>query len=720
MGRAVIRRSVVAFAALALIAAGLVPLMLPALPAQAQEAAPSRLSGADRYETAAAVARATFPNGVSTVVLGSGVTFADSLAGAYYAGIDNASCVSRTGMLLTAPSSLSPAARQAIRDLRVAQVVILGGPQAVTESVASELRSITSTSTNGGPLTVLRVSGTNRWDTMYRLNIACGLDAVGSVGGKRTALVASGLNFPDALAAAGAAYGRQLPLVLTPPDQLGAEARRVLSELQIEQVLIMGGAGAVGPAVNSAITQMGITIAAQFGGANRQDTAAQFAAYATANLGFSDSVVALARGTDFADALTGAQYTAPTTAAATSTSARSSYQAAGSGAPLLLTQDPTHLGADTSAYLARQADFVDGILALGGTGSVSEGTRQNATAVADKLRVDSITPTEVTNNGEPVQLTFTGTFPTKFHGSLYLGFGSPDACGTPLRPASADETTLRVTFTLPETCQMTDWVVGAAFSTDGVDATINSLWKAVDVIATLQSVSPGAIPDDGQPHTFTATGRGLPDDLGDEEVGAYAAPAAANSSSPTGPCGDGSGRVFVAQPTATRTELTGVLTFPEGCQSGLWDLKLYRYDRLVICASCITVGDAEPPAETPRITISPTSPVFGETITVTYSGGASGSGDWIGVFSEGSATCVAHCPPTDSSGRFMSNSPGASGSFSFSISQEQSASFFTVFWDMSATFTGSTPGCDSHRSSASATTGEGTLCRANFEVFLPS
>jgi len=41
----------------------------------------SRLQGADRFETAANIAAAKFPAGVATVVLSSGLTYADALAG---------------------------------------------------------------------------------------------------------------------------------------------------------------------------------------------------------------------------------------------------------------------------------------------------------------------------------------------------------------------------------------------------------------------------------------------------------------------------------------------------------------------------------------------------------------------------------------------------------------------------------------------------------------
>jgi len=81
-----IRRWGVAALAAATATAGLLPLVA-ATPASAAPTT-STLAGATRYETSAAVAKAKFPNGVSSgnVVLATGENFPDALAGNYLAG----------------------------------------------------------------------------------------------------------------------------------------------------------------------------------------------------------------------------------------------------------------------------------------------------------------------------------------------------------------------------------------------------------------------------------------------------------------------------------------------------------------------------------------------------------------------------------------------------------------------------------------------------------
>src|SRR5581483_10908189 len=130
-----------------------------------------------------------------------------------------------------------------------------------------------------------------------------------------------------------------------------------------------------------AIQQMGITVANRFAGANRLDTAAQFATYAVGSLGFSNSTVMLARGTDFADALAGAQYT-------------------GDPKPTLLTQDPTHVGKETGQYLDEFGTSITNLVAAGGPSSVSDATTQIARVIADRLRLTSLTPEIVSNDGQ--------------------------------------------------------------------------------------------------------------------------------------------------------------------------------------------------------------------------------------------------------------------------------------------------------------------------------
>lgn len=98
---------------------------------QIREAVPtasvSRSAGADRYATAAAVSRATFPS-ATTVYLAAGSSFPDALAGAPAAGSVGAP------LLLTAKSCAPAATRAEVTRLGATRIVALGGTGVVSDA----------------------------------------------------------------------------------------------------------------------------------------------------------------------------------------------------------------------------------------------------------------------------------------------------------------------------------------------------------------------------------------------------------------------------------------------------------------------------------------------------------------------------------------------------------------------------------------------------------
>ncbi|HEX7107164.1 MAG TPA: cell wall-binding repeat-containing protein [Acidothermaceae bacterium] len=90
----------------------------------------TRVSGADRYGTAASVATAEFPSATS-VFLASGVTFADALTGGPVAGAHGAP------LMLSAPTCLPSPTAARISSSQPANVTLLGGLAALSQGVAS-------------------------------------------------------------------------------------------------------------------------------------------------------------------------------------------------------------------------------------------------------------------------------------------------------------------------------------------------------------------------------------------------------------------------------------------------------------------------------------------------------------------------------------------------------------------------------------------------------
>ena len=93
-----------------------------------------RLSGSDRYGTAAAISAATFPTpGVPVAYVATGANFPDALAGSVAA-------ARAGGPLLLVSSTTVPAATAAeLRRLAPGRIVVLGGPSVVSFSVSAAL-----------------------------------------------------------------------------------------------------------------------------------------------------------------------------------------------------------------------------------------------------------------------------------------------------------------------------------------------------------------------------------------------------------------------------------------------------------------------------------------------------------------------------------------------------------------------------------------------------
>lgn len=311
----------------------------------------TRLAGTDRYRTSEAIAGSTFEGqNVTVAVVASGESYPDALAASYLAGTLGGPVV------LTAKDSLSQAASDTLADLDVSGVIVVGGTAAVSETVVEQMA-------NTG-IEVDRVAGTDRYATARAIADAVPEDQIGSLDGDigRTALLASGQGFADALSGGPLAYASAFPMLLTPRDTLSPQVTASINELGIEQVVILGGTSAVSPAVQAQLVTLGVDVR-RIAGGDRTATAVAIADTAVEELNFSTTHANLARGDDFADALSG------------------SADAGQELAPILLTQTPNQLGTATGNYLADKADTLSTIHVYGGTSAVTDAT-VNAAEVA--------------------------------------------------------------------------------------------------------------------------------------------------------------------------------------------------------------------------------------------------------------------------------------------------------------------------------------------------
>ncbi len=185
-----------------------------------------RVSGPDRYATAAALASYYPVGGVAYVA--SGENFPDSLAGAALAGRD------RAPLLLTTATALPQSTADALARLAPSRIVVLGGTGVVSAGVAQSLGSYATTGV------VQRLAGADRYATAAAV--------AEQFPSASTAYLASGENFPDGLAGAARAGRDGVPLLLTPPGWLADATRIELTRLHPATLWVLGGSGAVSDA----------------------------------------------------------------------------------------------------------------------------------------------------------------------------------------------------------------------------------------------------------------------------------------------------------------------------------------------------------------------------------------------------------------------------------------------------------------------------------------
>jgi putative cell wall-binding protein len=94
----------------------------------------SRIAGADRFAVSAAIATDAFPTGTRTVFVASGAVFPDALSGA-------AAAIANFGPILLVNSNSIPQEIGIELDrLNPFRIVVLGGPNSVSETVETDLR----------------------------------------------------------------------------------------------------------------------------------------------------------------------------------------------------------------------------------------------------------------------------------------------------------------------------------------------------------------------------------------------------------------------------------------------------------------------------------------------------------------------------------------------------------------------------------------------------
>ncbi len=284
----------------------------------------TRIEGHNRYATAAELAVSRFEPGVQTVFLANGLDFPDAVAG-------GALAVAEEGpVLLTRADELPGSTAMALQDLAPERIVVLGGDGVVSDDVMDELEDYADD--------VERVAGLDRYRTAASISQQWESSDI--------VLLASGMDYPDALSAAAAAGVEGAPVLLTRQHGLPGATMNELERLDPSTIFVIGGDAAVSDDAADEASAYADDVV-RLGGKDRYVTAST-----VAQEFFSGPVAEafLATGRDFPDALAAAP------------------AAAMNGGPVLLTRPDSVPAATMTALNEVRAQAVT---LVGGFGAIS-------------------------------------------------------------------------------------------------------------------------------------------------------------------------------------------------------------------------------------------------------------------------------------------------------------------------------------------------------------
>lgn len=235
-----------------------------------------RIYGDDRIKTALKVSSENFTSAKSAVIARSD-DYPDSLS---------ASVLAKQlegPILLTRPGALAEQIEKELTRLGVKKIVIVGGESAVSEKVEKEL--------NKKGRTVERIYGDNRYETSAKI----AEEVIDLAGEKNRAVIASGEEYADALAISPYAAAKGYPILLVRSNSIHPDMEDLIEDKNIERVEIVGGTKRITKALEKELPK----VIERYEGENRYATAVKIAE----ELFPGASAVYLARGNDFADAL---------------------------------------------------------------------------------------------------------------------------------------------------------------------------------------------------------------------------------------------------------------------------------------------------------------------------------------------------------------------------------------------------------------------------------
>lgn len=238
---------------------------------------------------------------------------------------------------------------------------------------------------------VKRIYGADRYKT--NMNIVSNGWALAD-----NVVIASGLDYPDALCAAPLAKVKSAPIILTDKNALSSSQLDQLTKLKVKNAFIIGGTGVITSNVEMQLKALGINCT-RFAGSDRYETSAKIAEQLT-----TDKGVMVASGKNFPDALSVAAI------------------AAAKGMPILLSSNDK-LPDSIKAYLTNKEIPISYI--IGGTGALGNNVETSLVnpkrlygADRYKTNINVIKEFENSLNLDNIYIASGNNFPDALSGSV--------------------------------------------------------------------------------------------------------------------------------------------------------------------------------------------------------------------------------------------------------------------------------------------------------------
>ncbi|RXM57802.1 cell wall-binding repeat-containing protein [Clostridium tetani] len=191
-----------------------------------------RLSGEDRYGTCNSIVKEFGVKEGTPVVIVNGLNFADALS------VSAPASIKGYPVLLSGNGALPEYAKSIIKTAKPSEVFIIGGEGALSKNIEDEVKKIHSSSK------ITRLSGKDRYETSLKVNKY--------FDNNETVIMASGINYPDALSGSALAGKLNASLLLINAGSLNNQIKFINKE-KTKEVILLGGEGVLSKKVENSI-----------------------------------------------------------------------------------------------------------------------------------------------------------------------------------------------------------------------------------------------------------------------------------------------------------------------------------------------------------------------------------------------------------------------------------------------------------------------------------